>query len=279
MSPMTDSRISRADRRADAMRVRIGGELRTARLGAALTLHQVCRAAGISRSEGSRIERGAAPWVDLTTLNRYAAVVGLDLWTRCYPGGEPLRDMAHLRLTDAFRTLLGPGLVVRAEVPIGDPRDLRAWDLTLTDRASAECGVELETRLVDAQEQLRRIMRKVTDSGLERVLLVISDTRANRAAIQVASGLFSTMFAIDDPGAYDALARGQVPPRNALLLVRIGGRTAGGLAPREGLTPARSENIARAVPREVVTVGAPDLGDRPVPRHRGSPGAMARDKA
>lgn len=79
MSPMTDSRIARADRRADAMRVRIGGELRMARLGAALTLDQVCGAIGISRSEGSRIERGEAPWVDLTTLNRFAAVVGLDL--------------------------------------------------------------------------------------------------------------------------------------------------------------------------------------------------------
>ena len=121
MSSVAESRISRADRRARTIGERVGLELRQARLIAGLTLTQVAGAVRLSASEVSRIERGRATWVDVPTLARLAAVVGLDLWVRLYPGGEPLRDMAHLALTDAFRAMVGPGLIFRAEVPIGDP--------------------------------------------------------------------------------------------------------------------------------------------------------------
>lgn len=216
---MADTRIVRADRRATAMLERAGSELRLSRRAAALTLEQVARSTGMSPSEISRVERGLAPWVGLPDLSRLAAVVGLDLWIRMYPGGEPLRDIAHLRLTDAFRALIGPGLTVRAEVPIGDPRDLRAWDLTLSDRLGSGCGVELETRLTDTQDQVRRLTRKVADGGMDRALMVVADTRANRLAVQAAASLLSAVFVIDDQAAYEALARGQLPPRDALLLV------------------------------------------------------------
>ncbi len=215
--------MDRADRRTETNLIRVGGELRTARRIAGLTLAQVARVTHISTSELSRIERGKAPWVTIASLNRFAAAVGLDLWTKTYPGGEPLRDIAHLRLTDAFRSLLGPELVVRAEVPIGDPRDLRAWDLTLMEPVGRSCGVELETRLIDAQDQLRRLHRKIAGGGLDRALLVLADAPANRAAVQAAAGLLSTTFAIDDIAANEALARGRIPPRDALILVPVGG--------------------------------------------------------
>jgi transcriptional regulator with XRE-family HTH domain len=206
------------------MLVRLGADLRTSRVAAGLTLAQVGRSAGLSPTEISRVERGIASWVDLPELARPAAVVGLDLWIRMDPGGEPLRDIAHLRLTDAFRALIGPGLAVRAEVPIGDPRDLRAWDLTLSNRTGSGCGVELETRLTDAQDQVRRLTRKAADGGMDRVLMVVADTRANRLAIQAAGSLLSAVCAIDDPAAYEALANGQLPPRDALILVAIARR-------------------------------------------------------
>jgi len=231
---MPESRIARADRRSAAFLVRVGDEIRTARLAAGLTLVQVARAVRISPSELSRVERGLAPWVDLGTLTRSAGVVGLDLWFRTYPGGEPLRDAAHLRLTDAFRAMLGPALLVRAEVPIGDPRDLRAWDVTLTDPGSRTCGVELETRLLDAQAQARRISRKAADGDMDRVLLVVANTRANRLAVQAAAPLLGSIFAIDDPAAYESLARGAVPPRDALIFVRLTPRPAKGRLPPHG---------------------------------------------
>lgn len=228
------------------MHLRVGEELRMARMAAGLTLVQVGRALGISRSESSRIERGEAHWVDLATLNRFAAVVGLDLWVRTYPGGEPIRDIAHLRLTEAFRALVGPGLVVRAEVPIGDPRDLRAWDLTLTDLAFDRGGVELETRLVDAQDQIRRLERKRVDGDVSRILLVVADTRANRLAVRAAGGLLATVLSLDDREAREALARGQIPPRDTLMLVRVGGRPVG----RERATHRTSTAASAPVARE-----------------------------
>jgi transcriptional regulator with XRE-family HTH domain len=243
---MPESRISRADRRTRWLLDRLGTELRTARQSAGLTLDQVGKAVRLSPSELSRIERGFAPWLDIGVLCRIASVVGLDVSLRLYPAGEPLRDLAHLRLADAFRSLLGSGLVVRAEVPIGDHRDLRAWDLTLADRSSRSCGVELETRFVDVQEQLRRLTRKVADGGLGRFLLVVADTRSNRAAIRAAAAFLGTTFAIDDPAAYDALARGEVPPRNALLLVKLPGRSAD---PRQDPTEETGLRTAPAAPR------------------------------
>jgi transcriptional regulator with XRE-family HTH domain len=198
----------------------LGEELSLARRIAGLTLGEVSAATGISMSELSRMERGVAPWVTFSTFARTAAAVGAEIWFRSYPGGEPIRDIAHVRLSDAFRALLGPGFVVRAEVPIGDPRDLRAWDLTLADVFGATCGVEFETRFLDAQDQLRRLHRKVADGGLDRVLLVIADTRANRAALRAAAGLLATTFAIDDQAVFESLKVGKVPPRNAVILVR-----------------------------------------------------------
>jgi transcriptional regulator with XRE-family HTH domain len=217
---MPESRIARADDRARNLRIRLGAELRLARVAAGLSQHDAGRTIDVSASEVSRIERGLATWVDLSTLCRFASVVGMDLWARLYPGGEPLRDVAHLRLADAFRSGLGAGLMVRAEVPIGDPRDLRAWDLTLDDQV-ATGGVELETRLIDAQAQLRKITLKVRDSDVDRVLMVVADTRANRLAVRTAAGLLGGTFAIEDPAAVEALRAGRVPPRDALLFLRI----------------------------------------------------------
>jgi transcriptional regulator with XRE-family HTH domain len=270
--------MARAVRRTEANLVRVGDELRTARLVAGLTLAQVARATGISTTELSRIDRGKAPWVTIASLNQFAAAVGLDLWTKAYPGGEPLRDIAHLRLTDAFRALLDPSLVVRAEVPIGDPRDLRAWDLTVTEVAGEECGIELETRVFDAQDQLRRLHRKIADGGLDRTLLVVADTPANRSAIQVASGLLSTTFAIDDRAAYSALAEGRIPPRDALILVRLPGSVMTRGVPRSRARPPRATDKRIGVPRDTKGRNGPQRVPAAVGRQNGPARGAGRDK-
>lgn len=223
---MPDSRIARAERRTRAGLVRLGEELAFARKVAGLTLAQVSAVTGISESELSRMERGAAPRVTFYAFSRAAGAAGAEIWFQSYPGGEPVRDIAHVRMSDAFRALLGPGMLLRAEVPIGDPRDLRAWDMTIVDVTGATCGVEFETRFLDAQDQLRRLHRKMADGGLDRVLLVIADTRANRAAVRATAGLLATMFVIQDPAVLDALAAGRVPPRDAVILLRVPRRRA-----------------------------------------------------
>ena len=176
---------------------------------------------GISASELSRVERGLAPWVDVPTLSRVSAVVGLDLWIRTYPGGEPLRDAAHPALLDAFRSVVAASMNLRMEVPIGDPRDLRAWDVVATEASGDACGVELDTRLVDAQDQLRRVTMKRHDGNVDRVLIVLSDTRSNRTALRAAAGLFQSEFSLDRDEILSALADGRIPPRDGVLLLPV----------------------------------------------------------
>ena len=217
--------MARADRRTTATLLRLGSELRTARLAAGLTLAQTARVVGISVAEASRVERGESPWLDVATLARLAAVVGLDLWIRAYPGNEPLRDAAHVRLCEAFLALVGKPLVVRTEVGIGSRGDLRAWDVTLAEPGHRRCGVELETRIVDAQAQHRRIDQKLADSDVDLVLVVVADTRANRIAVRAAASYLGSSYAIADPAATEALRVGRLPPRPALIFVPVTRRT------------------------------------------------------
>lgn len=217
---MGESRMSRADRRSEALLRRCGTELRDARRSAGLTLASVAAASRCSESEVSRIERGRAPWVSVTALSRVAAVVGLDLWTRLYPGSDALRDAGHLRLESAFRDRIGAGLRVAAEVPVGDGRDQRAWDLVLADRSGSRAGVELDTRLTDVQAYLRRLALKRRDGDVDRLIVVLADSRSNRAVVDAGRAAIESTLRIEPGGAWPALTRGELPADDVLLFVR-----------------------------------------------------------
>jgi len=103
-----------------------------ARLAAGLTQVQVALACGLAALYISRIERGAASGVSLHHLARILSVVGLDLTARAYPAGSPLRDAAHIALLGRLGALIAPCLTWRAEVPLPNPGDLRAWDAMIT---------------------------------------------------------------------------------------------------------------------------------------------------
>ena len=78
---------------------------------------------------------------------------------------------------------------------------------------------------MDAQGQMRKIIRKRTDSKVDRLLVVLADTRSNRVALRAAASLVATDLSIVDAAAYSALRRGKLPPRDALILVRSLRRT------------------------------------------------------
>lgn len=218
---MRPSGRARAARSAHRLLTRSGAELHDARVGAGLRLVDVAGAAGISASELSRIERGLAPRVPLDTLARVAAAVGLDLWMRSYPAGNPLRDAAQVGLERAFLDRVGPGLRRAHEVPIGDGRDQRAWDMTLTDPTARErAGVEFDTRLADAQAYLRRMTLKRRDGAVDRLVLVVADTRSNRAAVTAARTLLDGID-IEPTDAWTALGAGRIPRRDCLLFVPL----------------------------------------------------------
>jgi transcriptional regulator with XRE-family HTH domain len=118
-----------ADRGARLCReatIRLGRELREARRAHDLSLGDVGRAVGLAPSSASRIERGLWPAVPALHLFRMAVVVGLDPTMRMYPGGDPIRDAAHVRLLARFSSRLEASLRWASEVPLPLPGDRRS---------------------------------------------------------------------------------------------------------------------------------------------------------
>lgn len=209
------SRLARTDLSA------LGRDLRTARLMAGLTLRAVGRAVGMSYSQVGRIERGVLPSASVSQLARIGAVVGLDVRLRAYPGPAPLRDAGQLALIDRLRTRLHVGLRLRTEVPLAAANDQRAWDGVLSGfvDGGAPLRVEAETRIHDAQAQLRRITLKLRDDDAEHVLLVVADTPRNRAAVRAMGSVVVESFPAPARVTLAALAVGSYPGGSALVFL------------------------------------------------------------
>ena len=107
-----EKRDERAQQRMAEVLATMGRELRTARLGIDLSQASADRAIVRTRSTWSRMERGEVRQLSLVELGRALAVVGMDLHIRAYPGGQPLRDTAHLCLLERLRVRLGAGTFV-----------------------------------------------------------------------------------------------------------------------------------------------------------------------
>jgi transcriptional regulator with XRE-family HTH domain len=203
---------------------RIGAESRAARVSAGLSLAVVGDAVGLSRSQLSRIERSLAPSATVVQLVRIGAVVGLDVRVRAYPGADPLRDVAQIRLLDRFRRRLSANVTFRTEVPLPIVGDQRAWDGWI-DGLSGHTGetrglaVEAETRIADLQAQSRRLVLKMRDGGADDIVLIAADTRANRSAIAAAQNAVTELFPISARRALTALAAGVHPGGSALVLL------------------------------------------------------------
>jgi transcriptional regulator with XRE-family HTH domain len=213
--------IDRGHRLAAGDRLRIGQELRIARRALGHSIEFVASRAGVSGPQISRIERASHPAVTVDQLARIGAAVGLDVRVRAYPGADPTLEAAQIALLGRLRRRIHPGLGFRNEVPLPIAGDQRAWD-AMIDRLRGVAWllpVEAESRLVDGQAQIRRIMLKLRDSGLDHVLLVVADTRHNRAAVRAAATTILPDFPISSRRALTALAAGEHPGGSALVLL------------------------------------------------------------
>jgi hypothetical protein len=173
----------------------------------------------VSHTTISRIERGLEPDVPYRAVALVGAALGLDVPLRAYPSGEPVRDAAQLALLAQMRALLVPSLGWRTEVPLGGPGDLRAWDAVITGPGWT-LPVEAETRIRDVQALTRRLALKQRDSGAERMLLVVADTRHNRHVLRLAAPDLEPSFPVPDSAALQELARGNRPAASAI--IRLG---------------------------------------------------------
>lgn len=195
----------------------LGTEVRSAREAAGLSQTDVAGAAGLSHAEVSRIERSLAPWLKIVDAAELCAVVGLDLWLRAYPGDDPLRD-GHVALLGRFLAHVDGSLLVRTEVPLPRRGDPRAWDATVADRTGL-IGVEAETRLRDGQALERRIALKRRDGGIDRVVIVVANTRANRSALRAIRPSWRADYPLDTEEILGSIRAGKLPPAGGVSLI------------------------------------------------------------
>jgi transcriptional regulator with XRE-family HTH domain len=189
-----------------------------ARRNRGLTLNEVCSAVGVSGSTGSRLERGLLEHVDLMLLARICAVVGLDLSVKAYPGGEPIRDAAHMALLRDFQASLHPSVGWATEVALPDVGDQRAWDGFVRGR-DWRYGVEAETAPNDGQATLRRMALKERDGQVDGVLLVLRDTRQSRASLREIDDVAGSAFPIAGSRALELLGVGADPGGSAIIIL------------------------------------------------------------
>jgi transcriptional regulator with XRE-family HTH domain len=216
--PVRRDLVADAQRRVHAQVATIADEIRQARLLAGLSQRDVARAAGCSRQLISAIEVGRDVDVGIGRLARTAAVVGLDVSIRAFMANSALRDTAQLRLISRLQQrLAGVGWTWRTEVPVV-AGDRRAFDAVMHSTGGT-VAVEAITRLVDTQAQLRRIRLKQRDASVGCVILVLADTRHNRAAIPAAEPSLRPEFPLRGHAVMRALRTGTVPRANGVVLL------------------------------------------------------------
>ena len=135
-----------------------------------------------------------------------------------------MRDIGQVQVIERFRRRLPPSIGFRLEVPLPIEGDRRAWDVfldRLLDVQGTLCGmpVEVESRIIDAQAQVRRIALKMRDSEVDSVVVVIADTPMNRRAVAASRPALTGMFPVTARKALAALADGRHPGGSALVFL------------------------------------------------------------
>ena len=187
-----------------------------ARIAAGLSLRDVGRSVSLHHTVVGRIERGLYPGVTLTQLACLCAAVGLDFSARAYAGGDSIRDAGHVHLLERLRGNLHPSLGWRAEVPLPIRGDQRAWDAVISC-GSNRLGVEAETVLSDVQAQTRRATLKQRDGGLDRLIILVADTRHNRDSLAECRESLREAFPLDTRRILSDLRDGRIPASDGIL--------------------------------------------------------------
>ena len=213
-----EKRTVLAERKALRALTELGRELRRARLNHDLSQESAASAAGLSQPTWSRLESGTLVGVSCVELARALAVVGYDLSVRAYPGGSALRDAAHVELLARLKAIVGAGVLWATEVPLPNPGDRRSWDV-LARVGLVRIGIEAETRARDAQELKRRLLGKRKDGGVTHVVLLLADTRHNRAFLRAAGEDFRASFPLPGATVLERLAASQDPGGSGIVLL------------------------------------------------------------
>lgn len=215
--PLYERPVDRGARRGRHLVSRTAAELLAARRGAGISQRELARQIRVSHSKVGKAERGEPEQLTVELIAKMAAVLGLQLAVTLHPDGDPVRDVAHLALLERLRSRVPANLRWRAEVPVPIAGDRRSTDAVI-DGPSVEVMVEAETRIDDVQAIERRINAKQRDLGIGRVILLVADTRHNRAVVSGVPEL-RARFPVSTRSCLAALARGRDPGGDALVIL------------------------------------------------------------
>ncbi len=215
-----DRVFARGTRRGERFLQGLADEFREQRIGLGLSQRAVAAAARVSRTRYGRIELGHIDNVGVVEAAAIASALGLELFVRVYPGGDPLRDGGQARKLEAFGRHVVRPLRFRTEVPLpgrDDRNEQRAWDADITG-GGERTTIELEMRVRDAQAVVRRYTLKCRDDPAEHQLLLIGDTRTNRRVLAEHPALFAGLPRLRPTEVYAALASARHPPSGLMLI-------------------------------------------------------------
>lgn len=198
-----------------------GDDLRESRLRSGLTLAEVGDVVGVSPATILRTERAMGPGPRLEQLARHAHAVGLRARVLLYPADDPIHDAPQVRLLRDFRTEIGTAVTMDLERPvvtIPGSGDRRAFDAVIR-LPTCDCGVECYTRFHDCQAQLREARLKQRDAQLQRLIIVVRASHANRRAVAAAADLIAINFPLGSRTVLAALRAGRDPGANGIVFI------------------------------------------------------------
>ena len=219
--PPVDRRVDQGTRRAERLAQNLSDEFRHKRIAIGLTQVDVARSALVSRATYQRVERGGMLRVSLLDASRIAAVLGLDLSVRAYPGATPLRDVASLTRLARVLSHVSRPLTYGTEVPLpqaaGRSSEQRAWDAVVYG-LGRRTSFEMEMRLTDAQALERRLELKRRDDPVDSFVLLVANSRHNQRVLAEQPRLFPDLTRLSFGELTRLLRSGQHPP-NSLVIV------------------------------------------------------------
>jgi hypothetical protein len=212
----------RANHRAATQAERIGSAIKTARGITGFSVAAASARAGIAASTWRRVEHGAIG-ASVATLCAMTEAVGLDFVAQVYPGREPrLRDTGQLELAQVVSAMVSDPSTVSMEVPAGGHGE--AIDMVLW-RPDEILAVEIERLVLDAQAQLRRLNLKrdwlaAHHQRRVRLVVIVEDTRRNRAALDPHMALLRATLPAGSREVFGAIRSGRALGRDALAWLR-----------------------------------------------------------
>jgi transcriptional regulator with XRE-family HTH domain len=202
--------------------VRTVSELRDARVGAGLSREQMAQALDWSASALLRVEADRLEDVGVIRLCEMASVLGCELSIGLHPIGDPIRDKGQQAVGARLDAILAPLWRVTNETLLPGGSELRSWDklLRLKDVTPRHLvGVDIETRIRDIQELVRRTRLRERDGETDAILIVLSDSAVNRRLVDQLRDALGPGYATSPRLILRALRAGERLPGSGVILV------------------------------------------------------------